>query len=127
MRVFRGFYVHYKGGIYFVQSTAYDGDDHESEKALVVYDSVQGCGDDFELDSNTGRKRAKTVFNAGPRTRAVEQFVERVNSATGEVDPQGIPRFQRVVGWAKAGENATTPLVMVDGRVQAFHSLYKES
>ena len=130
MTISRGFYVHYKGGIYFVQATAYDGDSQDTDKALVVYESVQGCGDSFVFDPKTGRETRvpmETPTDLGPRTRTVEQFSERVNSQTGEYDPNGIPRFQRVVGWAKSGETAVTPLVMVGGRVQAFHSQYKES
>lgn len=116
----RGFYVHYKGGVYFVQGTALDGDTHSDDNPLVVYESVQGCGDAFAYDPQTDMFPGGDPGRAGPRTRSVGQFIERVNPVTGEADFDGVPRFQRVVGWHRG-----VPLVMVDGRAHMFQLLYK--
>lgn len=86
--VSKGFYVHYKGGIYFVTAVLRDGDDHGSDKQLVCYETVQGCepGPDH-----------------GPRYRTVKDFIEPVDPSNGHLAgvyydaDKHVPRFQRVV------------------------------
>lgn len=120
-RIARGFYVHYKGPIYFVQSIAINGDTHDDTDVLVVYETTQGCGESYVIDPDKGPVLTDPG-RPGPRTRTVNQFVERVNPVTGEAALDGVPRFQRVVGWSGG-----VPLVMVDGQVELFKPRYKES
>lgn len=104
----RGFYVHYKGPIYFVNGVQKDPDNPKGD--LVSYESVQGC----EEWPQTGRYRPVAEFE-----ELVEvSYIDMTNSFT--VSPtvnaglptpleamkmkkDKIPRFQRVVGWDPIG------------------------
>lgn len=100
----KGFYVHHKGGIYFVHGLARD----EFDNTIVVYESTQSCGD--EIVQTTIEPGVLRVVDTSPRSRYrhARNFIELVDPTTGEPcgDGHGIPRFQRVVGWLKG-----TPLV----------------
>lgn len=75
----RGFYHHWRGGIYFVHGTAINDADGVE---LVVYESVQGCAEDPQR----------------MRTRTVADFTEEV-VLPGGVAP-GVagtaPRFKHI-------------------------------
>lgn len=113
--VIRGFYVHYKGGCYFVHGLARNmdgvGDDGD---AVVIYDSVQST--DFDPQ---GHKHV----DDGMRYRTVHDFEELVDPATGHLalEGGGIPRFQRVVGWTRDGR----PRVKITGAQAVFGGEYE--
>lgn len=108
--VSRGFYVHYKGGIYFVTGVAANGDSHDWKDQLVIYETTQGCGDDVELDGPNLVAIHSPPETHGARFRTVEDFTREIDWDTGLTDEeafqkgivntgQQIPRFQRIVGW----------------------------
>lgn len=129
--VSKGFYVHYKGGIYFVTGIAANGDSHDWKDQYVIYESTQGCGDDVAVYDD-GMISHIPVLEAsiGARFRTAEDFTCMVDWATGLSDQeallkgvhnkgQSIPRFQRIVGW-KNGRPLVTDPDGRDGRAFAF-------
>lgn len=97
MHVTKGYYVHYKGGIYFVHGIATNGDTHDEKDALVIYEAV-------------AHTSAESDGTPKMRFRRVDDFTRMIDWATGLSDTeafqkgivnkgQEIPRFQRVVGW----------------------------
>lgn len=109
-RVKKGFYVHYKGGVYFVLGVAENKD--EGGDSLVIYESTQGCGDEVQSTRNPTVDIAIDEGPTGLRYRKIDEFLQLVESVNGEPDPSGIPRFQRVVGWKQGIPLVTDP----DGR-----------
>ena len=75
LRVTRGFYRHYKGGIYYVHGVSRNDDTGEQ---LVIYASVQGNADDVL------------------RHRTLTEFTEDVELLDPEEAPQLVPRFKRM-------------------------------
>lgn len=80
--VSRGFYRHYKGGVYFVEGV---GTLHDDGRRVVVYQSTQSA-----VDGN-------------PRLRFEDEFEEFVDPATGErmkvawrAGSSYVPRFHRL-------------------------------
>jgi len=109
-RVKKGFYVHYNGGIYFVLGVAQNMG--EGGDTLVIYESTHGCGDATECSDNPTIEVATDDGPTGLRYREIEEFIQLVDCSTGEPDPSGIPRFQRVVGFRGGNPLVTDP----DGR-----------
>jgi hypothetical protein len=105
----RGFYVHYKGGIYYVRSVAFDMD--EEGEPLVLYDSVQSS----ETDSSRYRKQS--------------EFIQQVDTRNGNPYTENLPniyvcpRFQRIVGWTRL----SYPLVRgeLSGEPTPFGTFYR--
>jgi len=108
MRVEKGYFVHYKGGIYFVHGCASNGDTHDDDDQLVIYEAVA-------LENGIAEGGSKMRF------RTVEDFIKEIDWRTGLSDEealakgvenrgQEIPRFQAIVGWNKG-----RPLVLDPG------------
>jgi hypothetical protein len=113
----KGFYVHYKGGIYFVQGLAVN---HDGKPFAVIYESTQGCGDEL----HRARDGVIQVVDNRPDAsyRSVQEFTERVDPVTGEPWEGGVPRFQRVVGWLRG-----VPLVEVaERRAEPFVTRHQD-
>jgi hypothetical protein len=129
--VTKGFYVHYKGGIYFVHKTATS----LFGEPIVIYESVQGCGDDVSKMSIVEGQHYMEVDkdHVGTCYRKLAEFIQEVDWTTGLTDDEAflknivnqgqmIPRFQRVVGWREG-----RPLVLAndkDTMVVAFSPQY---
>lgn len=110
MNVSKGFYVHYKGGIYFVTGIALNGDSHNWQDQHVIYESVQGCGDDVEMQGPNMVAISSPTELHGSRFRTVEDFTRMIDWDSGLTEAEAaqagvvnmgqyIPRFQRIVGW----------------------------
>ena len=74
----RGFYRHWKGGVYFVHGIADLEIDGTVGRAIVVYESIQGVNDDGRM-----RARSRTDFDA---------LVQ-------DGDGRTVPRFTRIESW----------------------------
>lgn len=74
MTITKGFYLHYKGGVYFVHGVADMERDEALAEGLVVYESVEAT------EETPATMRAMTL-----------------SEFTGEV-ARGIPRFRRLTG-----------------------------
>lgn len=82
-KVSRGFYRHWKGGVYFVSSIAVLDDGGaavDDGTTLVIYESVQGCS-----VGGLGRSRARTI----------DDFFKLVADRDGHL----VPRFTRIESW----------------------------
>lgn len=89
-KVEKGFYVHYKGGIYFVQGIAANGDTHDWNDQLVIYETVD-CAGEPDTVTGTGLMRFRTV----------DDFTKMIDPVTGadSTSATAISRFQRILGW----------------------------
>lgn len=105
----KGFYVHYKGGIYFVHGLARNMD--VAGDPVVIYDSVQ----------STEPVPEDVYTHETMRFRTVSDFEELVEPSTGMSSSSGLPRFQRVVGWTREGR----PRVKIMGTIVAFSGEYE--